>query len=150
MIEHGAQSALPLRQVSEEERQKLARDVAKLDDEIAKVEAKLNDPAFLSRAPEAVREKTRRQLDELRERRDRVPRTPLDLRRSRPMAEDEGVRGGSVDQPERHSRVQRVHKRALAFDEEQLPAPLDALDDEPLGCAREEVGDDGVHRFQKA
>ena len=37
-----------------------------------------------------------------------------------------------------------MHERALALDEEQLPAALAALDDEALGRAREEVRDDRV------
>ena len=54
------------------------------------------------------------------------------------------MRRAAVDQPERDAGVGRVEKRALAFDEEHLPAPLDALDDQPLGGARDEVGDDRV------
>ena len=39
-----------------------------------------------------------------------------------------------------------MEQRALALDEEHLPAPLDTLDHEPLGGARDEVGDDRVDR----
>ena len=49
-----------------------------------------------------------------------------------------------MHEPERHARVHRVDERALALDEEQLPAALDALDHEALGGAREEVRDDRV------
>ena len=38
-----------------------------------------------------------------------------------------------------------MRERALALDEEELAAPAMTLDDEPLGRAREEVGDDRVH-----
>ena len=37
-----------------------------------------------------------------------------------------------------------MEQRALALDEEHLPAPLDTLDDESLGGAGDEVGDDRV------
>ena len=37
-----------------------------------------------------------------------------------------------------------MRERALALDEEELAAATMALDDEPLGRAREEVGDDRV------
>ncbi len=54
------------------------------------------------------------------------------------------VRRRAVHQPERHARVGRVRERALALDEEQLAAAPGSLDDEPLGRAGEEVGDDRV------
>src|ERR671923_1770576 len=37
-----------------------------------------------------------------------------------------------------------MRQRTLPLDPEQLPAPLGALDDEALGRAGQEVGDDGV------
>ena len=68
----------------------------------------------------------------------------FDLRRAGRVAEDEEMRSRAVHEPERDAGVERVHDRALALDEEQLsPAPC-ALDDELLGGAREEVGDDRV------
>ncbi len=68
------------------------------------------------------------------------PRSPS----RRLVAEDERVRRRAVDEAERHTRVQRVHERALALDEQQLAATPRALDDEPLGGSGEEVGDDRV------
>ena len=57
-----------------------------------------------------------------------------------------GVRDGAVVEAERHARVRRVHERSLALHEQQLsPAPT-PFDHELLGRAREEVGDNGVHR----
>ena len=84
------------------------------------------------------------QSHELRKRRDRVPGAAFDLRRARRVAEDEEMRRRAVDEPERHARVHRVDERALPLDEEQLAAAPLALDDEPLGGAGEEVGDDRV------
>jgi hypothetical protein len=71
----------------------------------------------------------------------------LDLRLAGAVAEDKQVRRAAVQQPHRDARVGRVDERALALHEEQLlpPAPV-ALDDEPLRGARDEVGDDCVHR----
>ena len=73
-----------------------------------------------------------------------MPGTALDLRRAGRVAEDEEMRRRAVDEPERHARVHRVHERALPFDEQELAAAAGALDDERLGGAREEVGDDRV------
>ena len=39
-----------------------------------------------------------------------------------------------------------MQQRALALDEEHLAPARDALEDEPLGGAGDEVGDDGVDR----
>ena len=84
------------------------------------------------------------QLDELRQRQQRMAGIALDLRRARLVAEDERVRCGAVDQAERHTRVGGVRDRALALDEEQLSPALVSLDDEPLGRAGDEVRDDRV------
>ena len=54
------------------------------------------------------------------------------------------MRRRAVDQPEGHARVRRVQERALALDPEQLSAARGALDDELLGGAGDEVGDDRV------
>ena len=88
------------------------------------------------------------ELDELAERRDRVrpAARALDLGRARLVAEDEQMRCAAVVEPERDARVDRVKDRALALDPEQLAAALAPLDDEALGRARDEVGDDGVDR----
>ncbi len=56
------------------------------------------------------------------------------------------MRRGAVDEAERHARVGRVRHRALALDEEQLSPALVPFDDELLGRAGDEVGDDGVDR----
>ena len=49
-----------------------------------------------------------------------------------------------MDEPEGHPRVERMDERALPLDEQDLSPTPSAFDDEPLGCARQEVGDDGV------
>ena len=66
--------------------------------------------------------------------------------RSRPARwqSTKSVRRRAVDQPERDARVRGMGERALALDEQQLAAALVALDDEPLGRAGDEVGDDRV------
>ena len=48
------------------------------------------------------------ELDELCERRDRMPRGALDLGRAGSVAEDEGVRRGAVEQAECDARVRRM------------------------------------------
>ena len=55
------------------------------------------------------------QSHELRKRRDRVAGAAFDLRRACRVTEDEEMRCGAVDEPERHARVQRVHERAPAL-----------------------------------
>src|SRR5215210_5380897 len=85
------------------------------------------------------------EVDELRESGQRVTRVALDLGRSCQVAEQVEMRDAPVDQAERHPRVRRVYDRALPLDPEHIgPASAVALDDEPLGRARDEVGDDGV------
>jgi len=81
------------------------------------------------------------QLDELRQRQQRMPRIPLHLGRAGHVAEHERVRRRAVDEAEGDARVGRVRERALALDEEQLSPALVPLDDELLGRAREEVRD---------
>ena len=54
------------------------------------------------------------------------------------------MRRGAVDQAERHARVRGVESDALALDPEQLSPARVPLDDEPLGRAGDEVGDDRV------
>jgi valyl-tRNA synthetase len=63
---------LPKKEISPEDREKLRRDVERLSGEAAKTRARLADEGFLSRAPAAVVEKTRQQLDELVERHARL------------------------------------------------------------------------------
>ena len=107
--------------------------------EAARVERDAGDDGRPGRQRDALVE-----LDERGERRNRVARAALDLRRSGHVAEHERVRRRPVDETERDARVHRVDERALPLDEEQRAAALDALDHEALGGAREEVGDDRV------
>ena len=87
------------------------------------------------------------ELDQLDERRQRMAGKPLDLGRARAVAEHERVRHAAVEETHRHARVRGMDERALSLDEEQVgPATLVPLEEEPLGRAGEEVGDDGVDR----
>jgi valyl-tRNA synthetase len=49
--------------------EKTSKEIASLDDEIASHRAKLNNPAYVEKAPPAVVEKTRKRLVELEKRR---------------------------------------------------------------------------------
>jgi valyl-tRNA synthetase len=60
--------SLPAR-AAEADRERTARTLAQLDEEIANLLAKLRNPAFVDRAPAEVVDKTRRRLLELEERR---------------------------------------------------------------------------------
>jgi valyl-tRNA synthetase len=64
--------ALPARELGPEERARLEKELAQIDREIAGAKKRLSDDGFLSRAPTAVVEKSRRQLEELEERRARL------------------------------------------------------------------------------
>jgi valyl-tRNA synthetase len=64
--------ALPVRELPPEERAKLEKQLALIDKEIETLKRRLTDESFLSRAPLAVVEKNRKQLDELEERRTRL------------------------------------------------------------------------------
>ena len=59
---------LPKKEISSEDREKLEREVERLRAEAAKIELRLADSSFLSRAPTAVVEKTKQQLEEISER----------------------------------------------------------------------------------
>ena len=59
---------LPKKETSAEDRGKIARDVERLRAEAAKIESRLADEAFLARAPAAVVEKTKQQLEEISDR----------------------------------------------------------------------------------
>ena len=61
--------ALPKRELSAEEDAKVRKEIAAVDKEIDGVNRKLADESFLARAPQAVVEKARRQLEELAARR---------------------------------------------------------------------------------
>jgi valyl-tRNA synthetase len=59
---------LPKKQISPGDREKARRDVERLRGEAAKIQARLGDSGFLSRAPAAVVARTKQQLEELEER----------------------------------------------------------------------------------
>jgi valyl-tRNA synthetase len=59
---------LPKKEISSEDREKIERDVERLRADAAKIESRLADPSFLARAPAAVVEKTKQQLEEISER----------------------------------------------------------------------------------
>jgi valyl-tRNA synthetase len=63
---------LPKQEISPEDREKLERDLERLRGEAAKIRARLADESFLARAPAAVVEKTKQQLEELSERHKRL------------------------------------------------------------------------------
>jgi valyl-tRNA synthetase len=64
--------ALPSREVGPEERARLEKELAQVEREAEGVKKRLADAGFLSRAPAAVVEKNRKQLEELVERRARL------------------------------------------------------------------------------
>jgi valyl-tRNA synthetase len=57
---------------TEKERDRLQRDLKKLEKELGVLEKKLRNPSFVERAPEAVVEKSNRDATELREKRQRL------------------------------------------------------------------------------
>jgi len=57
---------------TEKERDRLQRDLKKLEKELGVLEKKLRNPSFVERAPEAVVEKSNRDATELREKRERL------------------------------------------------------------------------------
>jgi valyl-tRNA synthetase len=61
--------ALPKKELSPDDAAKLRKDIAAVDKETESVTRKLADESFLARAPQAVVEKARRQLEELSARR---------------------------------------------------------------------------------
>ena len=68
IAEAGIVVELPKREISSEDRVKIERDVERLREEAARIEARLSDASFLARAPESVVAKTRQQLEEISER----------------------------------------------------------------------------------
>ena len=84
------------------------------------------------------------QVDELRQREQRMAGIALDLGLARHVTEHEEVRRGAVDQPERDAGVRGMGDGSLSLDEQQRAAALVTFDDEPLGGAGDEVGDDRV------
>jgi valyl-tRNA synthetase len=63
---------LPRKESSSEDMERLRREIEKLQIEAEKIRARLADSSFLARAPAAVVEKTRQQLEELSERHKRL------------------------------------------------------------------------------
>ena len=57
---------------TERERDRLQRDLKKVEKELGVLEKKLANPSFVERAPEAVVDKSRRDSHELREKRERL------------------------------------------------------------------------------
>ncbi|MEM7480109.1 MAG: valine--tRNA ligase [Acidobacteriota bacterium] len=66
---------IPERELGEDERQRLAQELAKIDGEIANAEKRLSNEGFLAKAPPAVVEGSRQRLRELGARRAQVAAT---------------------------------------------------------------------------
>ena len=68
MLVRGMTVALPLEGAIDfaAEKARLTKEIGKLDGEAKKIEAKLNNPDFVSRAKEEVVEENRERLDETR------------------------------------------------------------------------------------
>jgi valyl-tRNA synthetase len=71
-VNPGVRAAVPGVIDTQKERDRLQRDLKKLEKELEIVEKKLGNPSFIERAPEAVVEKSRRDASQLREQRDRL------------------------------------------------------------------------------
>jgi valyl-tRNA synthetase len=76
-----AELRIPLEGIvdAEKERQRHRREMAKLDGELEKVNRKLTSESFLTKAPPEVVEKTRRILEELQEKKQRLEETLASL-----------------------------------------------------------------------
>jgi valyl-tRNA synthetase len=74
LVVRGDVAALPLQGVIDldAERARLAKDMAKADADIARVDAKLNNPNFASRAPEEVVEEEKEKREEARARKAKI------------------------------------------------------------------------------
>ncbi len=68
----GVRAAVPDVIDTEKERDRLQRDLKKLEKELGAVEKKLSNPSFLERAPDAVVEKSKKDASQLREKRERL------------------------------------------------------------------------------
>jgi valyl-tRNA synthetase len=68
----GVRAAVPDVIDADKERDRLQRDLKKIEKELGAVEKKLGNPSFLERAPDAVVEKSRQDASRLRERRERL------------------------------------------------------------------------------
>ncbi len=71
-VNPGVRAAVPEVIDTDKERDRLQRDLKKIERELGAVEKKLGNPSFLERAPEAVVEKSKRDASELREKRERL------------------------------------------------------------------------------
>jgi valyl-tRNA synthetase len=71
-VNPGIRAAVPGVIDTEKERDRLQRDLKKVEKELGVVEKKLGNPSFIDRAPEAVVEKSKRDAFELRDKRERL------------------------------------------------------------------------------
>jgi valyl-tRNA synthetase len=71
-VNPGIRAAVPDVIDAQRERDRLQRDLKKLDKELGAVEKKLANPSFLERAPSSVVEKSKRDASQLREKRERL------------------------------------------------------------------------------
>jgi len=71
-VNPGVRAAVPAVIDTDKERDRLERDLKKLEKELGAVEKKLANPSFIERAPEAVVEKSKRDASQLREKRERL------------------------------------------------------------------------------
>jgi valyl-tRNA synthetase len=73
-VVRGEVAALPLGDVIDlkAERERLTKEIGKVDQEIGKIDAKLNNPDFVKRAPEEVIDEQRERRDEASERREKM------------------------------------------------------------------------------
>jgi valyl-tRNA synthetase len=71
-VNPGVRAVVPGVIDTEKERDRLQRDLKKVEKELGVVEKKLGNPSFVERAPEAVVEKSKRDVTELREKRERL------------------------------------------------------------------------------
>jgi valyl-tRNA synthetase len=71
-VNPGVRAAVPGVIDTEKERDRLRRDLKKVEKELVFIEQKLSNPSFVERAPEAVVEKSKRDASQLREKRERL------------------------------------------------------------------------------
>ena len=71
-VNPGIRAAVPDVIDPEKERERLRRDLKKIDKELGAVEKKLDNPSFVERAPAAVVEKSKRDASELRAKREQL------------------------------------------------------------------------------
>jgi valyl-tRNA synthetase len=71
-VNPGIRAAVPDVIDTEKERDRLRRNLKKVEKELGVLEKKLANPSFVERAPEAVVDKSRRDSMELREKRERL------------------------------------------------------------------------------